>query len=45
MEVNKKIAKIKADEKLSDAEKKTAIEPLQKQFDEIGEKLAMLKKD
>jgi phosphonate transport system substrate-binding protein len=45
MEVNKKISKIKADEKLSDAEKKQAIEPLQKQFDEIGEKLAMLKKD
>lgn len=40
MEVNKKIAKIKSDEKLSDAEKQTAIEPLQKEFAELGKQIA-----
>jgi len=44
MEVNKKIAKIKADEKLSDEQKKAAIDPLQKEFDELGKQIAELKK-
>ncbi len=43
MEVNKKIAKIKSDEKLSDADKKKAIEPLEKQFAELGKQISALK--
>ena len=43
MEVNKKIAKIKADSRLSDADKKKQIDPLQKQFAELGEKIKAMK--
>lgn len=43
MEVNKAIAKIKADTALSDDDKKAKIEPLQKKFEEIGKQLAALK--
>lgn len=44
MEVNRKIAKIKADDKMSDADKKTAIAPLQKEFDELGKAISAMKK-
>jgi phosphonate transport system substrate-binding protein len=40
MEVNKAIAKIKSDTKLSDAEKQKAIEPLERQFMELGKQIA-----
>ncbi|MEL6299536.1 MAG: phosphonate ABC transporter substrate-binding protein [Pseudomonadota bacterium] len=43
MEVNKKIAKIKSDGKMSDAEKAKAIEPLEKQFAELGKKIENMK--
>ncbi len=43
MEVNKKIAKIKSDGKMSDAEKAKAIEPLQQQFAELGKKIEDMK--
>ena len=44
MEVNKKIFKIKGDAKMSEAEKKTAIDDLQKEFDKLGLQIAALKK-
>ena len=44
MEVNKSIVKIEGDAKLSDADKKAQLEPLKKQFDELGKQLAALKK-
>jgi phosphonate transport system substrate-binding protein len=43
MEVNKKIAKIKSDEKMSEADKQKAIEPLAKQFAELGKQIAARK--
>ena len=43
MEVNKKIAKIKADAKMSDADKTKAIAPLQQQFAELGKQIAAMK--
>ena len=43
MAVNKKIFKIKGDKKMSDAEKKEKIAKLQKQFDDLGEKIAKMK--
>jgi len=44
MEVNKSIAKIKGDTKLSDDEKKAQIDPLQAQFDKLGKEIEALKK-
>jgi phosphonate transport system substrate-binding protein len=44
MEVNKSIMKIMGDAKISDADKRTQVAALQKQFDEIGQQLAALKK-
>lgn len=44
MEINKTIAKIKADTSLSDADKTKRITPLQAQFDALGKELAALKK-
>ena len=38
------IAKIKADAKLSEADKREQIAPLQKQFDELGKQIAAMKK-
>lgn len=43
MEVSKQIAKIKGDAKMSEAEKKTAIEPLQKQFAQLGKQIEAMK--
>lgn len=44
MEVNKALLKVKSDAKLSDAERQSKVAELQKAFDEIGRKLATLKK-
>ncbi|MFM1815293.1 MAG: phosphonate transporter substrate-binding protein [Pseudomonadota bacterium] len=44
MEVNKAIAKIKGDAKLSDAEKRAKIAPLQTKFNDLGKQIASLKK-
>jgi phosphonate transport system substrate-binding protein len=44
MEINKSILKIKGDDKLSDADKKTQLAALQKKFDDIGAQIAALKK-
>jgi phosphonate transport system substrate-binding protein len=44
MEVNKAIMKIKGDEKISAAEKGPQLAELQKQFDEIGKKIAAMSK-
>jgi phosphonate transport system substrate-binding protein len=44
MEVNKSMAKIQGDTALSDADKKTQLATLQKEFDELGKQLAALKK-
>lgn len=44
MEVNKAIAKIKSDAKLSEADKSKAIAPLQQQFAELGKQIAAMKK-
>lgn len=44
MEVNKKMAKIKADSKMSDADKKAKLDALQKQFEKLGQEIAALKK-
>jgi phosphonate transport system substrate-binding protein len=44
MELNKSILKIKGDDKLSDADKKTQLEALQKKFDDIAAQIAALKK-
>lgn len=44
MEIAKSVSKIKADAKLSDAEKKAKIDPLQAQFDKLGKEIAELKK-
>lgn len=44
MEVNKAIAKVKGDSKLSDADKKAKIAALQAKFDELGKQIAALKK-
>ncbi|MFV0295920.1 MAG: phosphonate ABC transporter substrate-binding protein [Hyphomicrobiaceae bacterium] len=43
MAVNKQIAKIKGDAKMSDAQKTEAIAPLQKEFDDLGKQMAALK--
>ncbi|MEZ5817123.1 MAG: phosphonate ABC transporter substrate-binding protein [Hyphomicrobiaceae bacterium] len=43
MEVNKKIAKIKGDAKLTEADKAKAIAPLQKQFAELGKQIQAIK--
>jgi len=43
MEVNKKIAKIKSDEKLSSADREKALAPLQKEFAELGKQIAARK--
>ena len=42
MEVNKKIFRIKADDKMSEAEKKAQIAKLEVEFEELGKKIAAL---
>jgi phosphonate transport system substrate-binding protein len=44
MEINRSILKIKGDDKIADADKKTQLAELQAKFDEIGKQLAALKK-
>ena len=44
MEVNKSIMKLKADDKVSEAEKTTKIAALQKEFDTLGKQIAAMKK-
>jgi hypothetical protein len=43
MEVNKALAKVKADASLGEADKKAQLAELQKEFDELGKKIAALK--
>ena len=43
MEVNKALAKVKADASMGEADKKTQLAELQKEFDELGKKIAALK--
>jgi phosphonate transport system substrate-binding protein len=43
MEVNKALAKVKADASLGDADKKAQLAELQKEFDDLGKKIAALK--
>lgn len=42
MEINKAMAKVKRDNKMSDADKKAKLAELQKRFDEIGKKISAL---
>ncbi len=44
MEINRSILKVKADDKLAEADKKSQLAALQKKFDEIGAQLASIKK-
>jgi phosphonate transport system substrate-binding protein len=44
MAINKTIAKISADTKLSDADKKSKIAPLQQKFAELGKQISSMKK-
>jgi len=44
MEVNRAITKLKADEKVAEAEKTAKLAELQKQFDDLGKQIAALKK-
>ena len=43
MEVNKALAKVKADASLGEADKKAQLAELQKEFDDLGKKIAALK--
>jgi phosphonate transport system substrate-binding protein len=43
MEVNKALAKVKADASMGEADKKAQLAELQKEFDELGKKIAALK--